>query len=398
MCGIAGIVGRDVSAIDRSCFEGMLSSLRLRGPDDYGNRTFSNCVLLHTRLSILDLTTGHQPMMDNRRKVAITFNGEIYNYQELRRDLVARGHEFTTKSDTEVILKAYLEHGADCARHLDGMFAFGIWDDDEQTLFLARDRFGKKPLYFAHDLAGNLLFASEIKALLASGRVQGVLDYSAIDTYLRLMYVPPSRTVYENIQVVKPAESMMIAVGGSMQRQSYWSLSPNPVRISYLDAKEEVRIRLRDAVRKRMVADVEIGALLSGGVDSTLVTHYAQRFSSRPIKTFSIGYGNYINELPFSQAAADTIGTEHHTLQVGGSELVDDLCKVAAYFDEPHADSSNIAQFLVSRFAGSMVKVALCGDGGDELFLGYEWYWQHRTRGRAFRLRSNRGTRRPSAA
>jgi asparagine synthase (glutamine-hydrolysing) len=386
MCGIAGIVGTDLGGIERSSIEAMLSSLSLRGPDDRGTMAFPRCILVHTRLSILDLATGHQPMKDNARNIAITFNGEIYNFQDVRRELVARGHEFTTKSDTEVILKAYLEYGADCPQHLDGMFAFGIWDNERQTLFLARDRFGKKPLYYAHDAAGNLVFASEIKALLESGLVRGTLDYGAVDAYLRLMYVPPSRTVYENIHVVKPAESMVVA-GGETRRRTYWKLERRPVKLTYGEAKEEMRARLTDAVRKRMVADVEVGALLSGGVDSTIVTYYAQRCSSRPIKTFSIGYGDYINELPYSQAAAETIGTDHYTLQVGGSGLADDLQKVAAYFDEPHADSSNVSQFLVSRLAQSKVKVALCGDGGDELFLGYEWYWRHWTKGRAFRLR-----------
>jgi len=386
MCGIAGVVGQSLGAIDRSSIEAMLSSLSLRGPDDRGTMAFPHCILVHTRLSILDLATGTQPMKENGRNVAITFNGEIYNFQEVRHELMACGHEFATKSDTEVILKAYLEYGTDCPRHLDGMFAFGIWDDERQTLFLARDRFGKKPLYYAYDAAGNFVFASEIKALLESGLVRGRLDYGAVDAYLRLGYVPPSRTVYENIHVVNPAESM-IFTGGEVQRRTYWRLERRPVKLTYGEAKEEVRARLTDAVRKRMVADVEIGALLSGGVDSTIVTYYAQHCSPRPIKTFSIGYGDYINELPYSQAAADRIGTDHYTLQVGGPGLADDLKKVTTYFDEPHADSSNVSQFLVSRLAQSMVKVALCGDGGDEVFLGYEWYWRHWVKGRAFRLR-----------
>jgi asparagine synthase (glutamine-hydrolysing) len=386
MCGIAGIVGAELGGIERSSIDAMLSSLSLRGPDDRGTMAFTRCILVHTRLSILDLATGHQPMKDNTRNIAISFNGEIYNFQEVRRELVARGHQFTTKSDTEVILKAYLEYGADCPRHLDGMFAFAIWDEDRQTLFLARDRFGKKPLYYAHDSAGNLVFASEIKTLLESGLIHGRLDYGAVDAYLRLMYIPPSRTVYENIHVVNPAECMTIA-GGTIRRGTYWKLERRPIRLSYDEAKEELRARLSDAVRKRMVADVEVGALLSGGVDSTIVTQYAQACTPRPIKTFSIGYGDYINELPYSQAAADKIGTDHYTLQVGGAGLADDLQKVAAYFDEPHADSSNVSQFLVSRLAQSKVKVALCGDGGDEVFLGYEWYWRHWTKGRAFRMK-----------
>ncbi|HKQ62616.1 MAG TPA: asparagine synthase (glutamine-hydrolyzing) [Candidatus Polarisedimenticolaceae bacterium] len=386
MCGIAGIVGRDLADVDPASCEAMLATLRRRGPDDRGTLAFPHCILLHTRLSILDLATGGQPMRDARRNVAITFNGEIYNFQEVKRELAARGHEFATRSDTEVILKAYLEYGSDCPQHLDGMFAFGIWDEERQTLLLARDRFGKKPLYWAHDAAGNLLFASEIKTLLASGRIAGQLDYGAVDAYLRLTYVPPARTVYRDVHVVRPAETLTLA-GGALRRRSYWSLERRPLHLGRDEARERLRALLDDAVRKRMVADVEIGALLSGGVDSTIVTDYAQRSTTRPIKTFSVGYGDYINELPYSQAAAERIGTDHTTLQVGGAELADDLQAVAAYFDEPHADSSNVSQFLVSRLARTRVKVALCGDGGDEVFLGYPWYWHHRTQGRAFRLR-----------
>ena len=325
-------------------------------------------------------------MCEPGRKVAITFNGEIYNFKTLRQQLAARGHVFQTHSDTEVILKIYLEYGTDCPQFLEGMFAFAIWDDEQQLLFMARDRFGKKPLYFAHDAHGRLIFGSEVKALLASGLVEGRLDQGAIDDYLRLGYVPPTRSAYEDIETVNAAQSITVA-GGVLRRATYWRLERRTLKLGYSEAKEQVRGLLTSAVRKRMVADVEVGALLSGGVDSTIVSAYAQGCMQRPLKTFSVGYGDYINELPFSQAAADAFGTEHHTLQVGGPQLVDDLLNVTRYLDEPHADTSNVSQFLVSRLARSLVKVALCGDGGDEVFLGYEWYWRHHGSGLSYRLR-----------
>jgi len=381
MCGIAGLVGVNVSQLDRSDVDAMLVTIAKRGPDEYGRLVFRDCILAHTRLAILDLSTGRQPMMDNMKKVAITFNGEIYNFKELRDELAAKGHAFSTRSDTEVILKAYLEYDIKCPEYLDGMFAFGIWDEELRRLFLVRDRFGKKPLYYAFDEEGNLVFGSEIKTLFASGRIRGSIDYNAIDSYLRLSYIPPSRTVYKNVQVVRPGETLVYE-SGQIRIRKYWKLEYEPVKITYNEAKEEVRRLIQNAVHKRMVADVEVGALLSGGVDSSIVTYYAQGCSSRPIKTFSVGYGDYINELPYAKAASDRFGTDHYVLQVEGAELVNNLQKVAAYFDEPHADSSNVAQFLISQLAQTKVKVALCGDGGDEVFLGYDWYRRHWQRGR----------------
>ena len=384
MCGIAGIAGRGAGEL-RSVAEAMAATLRRRGPDARGASSFVNCVLAHTRLSILDLVTGDQPMRDRVVPVTISYNGEIYNFGELRASLESRGHRFVTRSDTEVILKAYIEYGSGCAEHLNGMFAFAIWDERDDTLFLARDRFGKKPLYYASDSAGNLLFGSEIKALLASGRLNPEIDSRALEAYLRLHYVPPTRTVYRNVQVLPPA-SILRFQNGKVEVQQYWSLPDRPIAIGYAEAREEVERLLRNAVRQRMVADVEVGTLLSGGVDSTIVTAYAQQYASHPVKTFAVGYGQHIDELPYAQAAADALGTDHNTLQVGGPELPAELEKVFDYLDEPHADTSYVAQSLVSRLAASRVKVALCGDGGDEVFLGYEWYWRHRGAGLRARL------------
>lgn len=375
MCGIIGIVGKNVKEVEAARIDAMLGSLAKRGPDDKGVLKFDTCVLGQTRLSIIDLSGGHQPMKDNQKNIVITFNGEIYNYQELKKDLEQKGHVFSTKSDTEVILKAYIEYGAECPKYLDGMFAFAIWDEDQQSLFMCRDRFGKKPLYYAYDGMGNLLIASEIKALFASEQLKGELDPRALDNYLALMYIPPEKTIYKNIFTLPPAE-YAVYKNGSLEKKKYWRLEYRPLTISYHEAKEEVRRLFTQAVKKRLVADVEIGSFLSGGVDSTLVTAYAQKFSNRPLKTFSLGYGDYRSELPFAEQAARTIGTDHATLQAN-EDLLDELKKVLAYFDEPHADSSNFPQSLLSEFAARKVKVALSGDGADELFMGYGWYQKH---------------------
>ncbi len=374
MCGIITIVKKTGSTTPANT-DAMLDSLSRRGPDDHGTLVFPLCTLGQTRLSIIDLSGGHQPMRDNTRAMAITFNGEIYNYKELRRELEARGHAFSTNSDTEVILKAYQEYGADCPKYLDGMFAFAIWDDERQSLFMARDRFGKKPLYYAHDSDGNLMIASEIKALFASGRIKGEIDPGALDNYLALMYIPPTRTIYKNVFTLLPAEHAVYK-DGTLTKNTYWQLEYNPIQISYDNAKEEVRRLFTEAVKKRLVADVEIGSFLSGGVDSTLVTAYAQKFTERPLKTFSLGYGNYRNELPYAEEAAKKIGTDHYTLQAN-EDLLEALKESIAYFDEPHADSSDFPQSLLSQFAASKVKVALSGDGADELFMGYGWYQKH---------------------
>lgn len=376
MCGIFGTTGKSLESYEKGGVDRALAALSKRGPDDHGTLSFPACILGQTRLSILDLSGGHQPMPDNRRDIAITFNGEIYNYRELKKELESKGYIFSTNSDTEVILKAYQEYGNDCPKHLDGMFAFAIWDNEKQSLFMARDRFGKKPLYYALDDENNFVFASEIKALFATGKIKGVVDYETIDNYLTLMYVPPWKSVYKNMQVIPPA-SFAVFKDGNIETKKYWQLEKKETSISYGEAKEKVRSLLTKSVEKRMIADVEIGSFLSGGVDSTLVTLLAQSFSKTPIKTFSVGYQNYINELPFALEASKKIGSDHYTLQAK-DDMVEDLHKVMAYFDEPHADSSDFPQCLVSRFAVEEVKVALSGDGADELFLGYGWYTRHK--------------------
>ena len=278
MCGIIGIVNKEGNII-KGDINASLFSLSQRGPDDKGTLNFPKCVLGQTRLSIIDLSGGHQPMRDNKRDMAITFNGEIYNYRELKKELEGKGHSFSTNSDTEVILKCYLEYGDDCPKYLDGMFAFAIWDEEKQELFVARDRFGKKPLYYAFDKDGNIIVASEIKAIFASGLIKGEVDYGAIDNYLALMYIPPDKTVYKNISVLPPAHTGTYKNGG-MEKQKYWELIYKPINVSYDEAKKEIKKLFTEAVKKRLVADVEIGSFLSGGVDSTLASYERRMFSA----------------------------------------------------------------------------------------------------------------------
>ncbi len=377
MCGIIGIAGKEIKKIEPRKIDAMLACLARRGPDDKGTMSFPTCILGQARLAIIDLSPGgHQPKKDNQRDCAITFNGEIYNYQALRKELEAKGHHFSSNSDTEVILKAYNEYGTDCPKHLDGMFAFALWDAEKKELFVARDRFGKKPFYYAFDKDRGMIFASEIKSVIASGFIKGKLDLEAVDAYLSLMYIPPNRTIYSNIHTLPPAHSGVYK-NGTLVTSRYWSLEYKPLDISYEDAKKKTKELIVKAVEKRMMAaDVEIGSFLSGGLDSTLATYYAQSFLSKPIKTFSVGYEGYINELPFAKEASEKIGSDHYTLQAK-SDLTQELVSALRYLDEPNGDSSLFPQGLVSQLAESKVKVALSGDGADELFLGYGWYWKH---------------------
>lgn len=372
MCGIIAIAGKEAPKLNRSNIGAMLSCLSKRGPDDKGFEIFSEAILGQTRLAIVDLSpAGHQPMRDNTHPYSIVFNGEIYGYKDLRDRLEKKGHAFSSQSDTEVILKSYAEYGRDCVKHLDGMFAFAIWDEAKRELFIARDRFGKKPLYYAwHE--GTFICASEIKSIFASGLVKGEIDPEALDDYLRLMYVPSHRSIYSNIFMLPPAHAGVVE-GGKIETWRYWRLEKMPITDSYDEAKRKIQELFDEAVKKRMVADVEVGALLSGGVDSTLVALYAQKHASFPLKTFSVDYQGAKSELSYALEASKKIGTDHQALDIT-SDLAGELEKIIAYMDEPHADSSNFPQSMISELASKKVKVALTGDGADELFMGYGWY------------------------
>lgn len=368
MCGIVAIAGAKLD-IDRYKTEAMLQELRYRGPDGEGQQAFSSCWLGHRRLAIVDLKMGKQPMLDGN--LAITFNGEIYNQHELRTRLEKEGHVFKTRSDTETILKAYRMWGNKCPKYLDGMFSFVIWDGERNEMFIARDRLGKKPLYYFFD-GNTILLASEIKSLLASGALTPQIDYGAIDNYLRLMYIPPWKSVYKNVHQIPPAHCGIFK-NGKLMLKRYWTLTHKPLNISYEDAKAEVHRLLREAIKKRLAtSDVEIGTFLSGGIDSTLVTLIATKDLSYPIKAFSVSYGNH-DELPFAKQVHEKIGGDHFIEPINEC-LSQELDKIIAYLDEPHADTSDFPQHLISRLASQKVKVVLSGDGADELFLGYKWH------------------------
>jgi asparagine synthase (glutamine-hydrolysing) len=370
MCGIAGIVASS-SRRHKGHLERMIRALRHRGPDGDGLSFFDQCGLGHTRLSIVDLKTGQQPMVSSVAPVAITFNGEIYGYQALKNGLP--DYPFRTTSDTEVILAMYGQYGMDLLPRLPGMFAFAIWDDQKRELFCARDRFGEKPFYYAFGLNGEFLFASEIKALVASGLVHPVLDREAVAAYLQYLYVPANRTIFRNIFTLPPAHALLYREGRLEIRQ-YWHPPVGCKHISLSEAAEELRRLLESAVTRCLIADVPVGAFLSGGLDSSTVVAVASRHQRR-LKTFCFEFGTAATESAFARDVAARYSTDHTELSAGVWRLSDLLLTMQEVFDEPFGDSSNIPTWLVARAARKRVKVMLGGDGGDELFGGYvAWY------------------------
>lgn len=351
----------------------MVNRLRHRGPDAFGIETLPGCILGHARLSIIDLVSGGQPMSSADNRYWITFNGEIFNYRELRVQLEKRNVVLRTQSDTEVILGLYAEYGADSLRYLNGQFAFAIWDTQTQTLFCARDRLGEKPFYYATGQQGEFLFASEIKALIASELLRPKIDPVAVDAYLSLLYVPPDRSIYANVHVLPPGH-MLVYHEGSVTVRRYW----NPVydqntTLDINEAVEQVRLLVKQAVERQMIADVTVGAFLSGGLDSSTIVALMTQHTSRPVQTFSAGFGTLIDELPYARSVAAAYQTDHHEIQIDVPVRAM-IERMAQVYDEPFADSSNIPTYLISEFASRYVKVALSGDGGDELFGGYDWY------------------------
>jgi asparagine synthase (glutamine-hydrolysing) len=370
VCGISAIVGsgpRFEKALER-----MVDRLGHRGPDAHGLTTVPGCYLGHTRLSVIDLAAGAQPMCDASQRYWITFNGEIYNYRDLRRELLVRGHRFQTQSDTEVLLVAFREWGTGLLDRLRGMFAFAIWDSVEQSLFAARDLFGEKPLYYA-TIDGSLVIGSEIKAIKASGLIATSIDLQSLDAYLALGYVPPDRTIYNEITTVPPGH-YLVWEKGHATLSPYWKPSLQTLEVSLSGAAEELRRLLRQSVARQMIADVPVGAFLSGGLDSSTIVALMQEHSSMPIKTFSVGFGSYINELPYAREVAERYHTEHHEIDLGAPDIPTLLQRMVEVYDEPFADSSNIPTYLLSEYARRWVKVVLSGDGGDEMLGGYWWY------------------------
>ncbi len=375
MCGIAGEISFD-GAVSPGPLEGMAQAMRHRGPDDDGLwlDDSGRCGFAFRRLSIIDLSPlGHQPMIDEETGNVIVYNGEIYNFQALRRECEAWGAKFRSQSDTEVILALYRRFGPDCVTHLRGMFALAIWDARKAELFLARDRFGKKPLNYALTNNG-LVFCSEIAPLSRHPRISREHDPEALELYLQCLVVPAPWTIYRAIRKLPPAHRAVLSARG-LRVEKYWDIDYRPkTRLTDAEALEGFESKLTEAIRLRMIADVPLGALLSGGVDSSAVTAIMARLSGTPVKTFSIGFEEQdFNELPYANEAARVCGTDHHT-QIVTAEVESLLPLMARHYGEPYGDSSAIPSFLVSRTARQSVTVALNGDGGDELLGGYPRY------------------------
>ena len=369
MCGIAAIIAPDATG-RRPALEAMLGRILHRGPDATGVLVADGCAFAHARLAVIDLAGGDQPMRDASERFAITYNGEIYNYRELRDELRAAGHRFITSSDTEVILAAWQEWGSGCVDRFRGMFAFAIWDRQERSLFAARDLFGEKPFYFVHD-GERLLIASELKAIVASRLVEPRLSMRAVDAYLALGYLPPEVCIYDNVRTLPPAHYLTFA-GDRVTTTRYWAPTPRPQPMTLDDAAAEVRRLMQQAVARQLVADTPVGAFLSGGHDSSTIVALMAGSGITP-KTFSVGF-EFDNELPFAAAVARQYATEHHELDLASPPVGALLERMASVYDEPIGDSSHIPTFLVAEYARSHVKVVLGGDGGDELFGGYGWH------------------------
>jgi asparagine synthase (glutamine-hydrolysing) len=377
MCGIAGAVG--VASIER--VQAMSDAIAHRGPDDSGVffDATTGVALGHRRLSIIDLSScGHQPMPYMGGRYQLIYNGEIYNFAELRAELERAGHPFRSRSDSEVILAAYAEWGARCVERFRGMFAFAIYDRDEALLFLARDRFGIKPLYFT-ERNGVFAFASEVKALLAGGFAEPRLDRESLAHYLSLGAMPQPRTALADVRMLEPGHVLTVRRDGSFVAQRYWDIAEaaEPLReelrgIDRVEAARRLRALLEEATRLHMIADVPVGAFLSGGIDSTAVVGLMTRASGARIRTFSVGFSDdttVADERRWARLSAESFGAEHTEVVVSGGEIAERFDEIVEAIDQPSLDGTNT--FLVSRAAGSSLKVALSGLGGDELFGGY---------------------------
>ena len=380
MCGITGIFDtRAGSEIDRGVLQRMNDSQFHRGPDEGSLHTEPGVGLGHRRLSIIDLATGQQPLFNEDGSVVVIFNGEIYNYQELIPELQALGHVFHTKSDTECIVHGWEAWGPDCVKRFRGMFAFALWDRNQQTFFMARDRMGVKPMYYAVLDDGMLLFGSELKSVLAHGGMRRDMDPLAVEEYFALGYVAEPRTVFKQAKKLPPAHTLVIRRGQPIKEPiPFWDVRfslDNP--ISEADAQSELAARLKESVRLRMIAEVPLGAFLSGGVDSSAVVATMAGLSAEPVNTCSIAFDDpAFNESEFAQKVADRYKTNHRveTVMSDDFDLIDTL---AGLYDEPYADSSAIPTYRVCQLARKHVTVALSGDGGDEAMGGYRRYRMH---------------------
>lgn len=374
MCGICGYWSPEHSPLLSQSLRSMNSALRRRGPDGEGYFEGEGVGLAMRRLAIIDLEGGWQPIYNEDRSVVVVMNGEIYNYKQLRQSLKAQGHRFATHSDTEVLVHLYEQYGDDFATHLEGMFAFALWDLPRHRLLVVRDRLGIKPLYYA-DVGGSLVFGSEIKALLAAGVVPRDIDPLALDEFFTFNFIPAPRSIYQAVRKLPPAHRLIIEADGSRSISCYWKLPTSPaVDIPIVEAERIVEAALRAAVESHLVSDVPVGAFLSGGVDSGLIVAMAAEALNTPLSTFTIGFGSagesILDERGYAREIAQRYGCTHHELEVH-PDVEGIFDEVITAFDEPFADDSVIPSYYVSQMAASELKVALTGLGGDELFGGY---------------------------
>jgi asparagine synthase (glutamine-hydrolysing) len=389
MCGIAGFISQKdgISNNEREALlDAMCRVITHRGPDEQGMMVDGEAALGMRRLSIIDLKSGQQPIYDESGNLVIVFNGEIYNFRELKAELENLGHRFKTNSDTETIVHAYEEFGADCLQYLRGMFAFAIWNKQKKELFIARDRVGKKPLYYSLTDEGEFVFGSELKVLLTHGGIKCEIDLSALDAYLSFGYVPDPLCIFKNVRKLEPGHYLTFR-DVKVETHSYWDFEykENPIRKEE-DYIEELRALIKDAVNVRLISEVPLGAFLSGGVDSSAVVGNMSRLMDQPVKTFSIGFNeDSFSELKYARIAAEHFGTEHHEFIVT-PDLCDIVDELVWHFDEPFADSSALPTYMVSKMARDYVTVVLSGDGGDELFAGYTRYVVDKKRGALERL------------
>ena len=375
MCGICGVYNaRSREPVSQELIEGMTQLISHRGPDDSGLYLDREIGLGFARLSIIDLSGGHQPMSNETGDVWVVFNGEIWNYMGLRKELIEKGHHFRTSSDTETIVHAYEEYGVDCVARLHGMFGFAIWDAPRSRLLLARDRAGKKPLYYSR-VDGGIVFASEIKSLLLHPRVKRQADLQALADFLSVRYVPGPATLFANIYKVLPGH-WLLCENETLREECYWDFTFGKTeRRPVEEYVQGIRQHIQRAVEERMMADVPLGAMLSGGVDSSIITGTMSQLMNEPVKTFSVGFDvpNF-NELPYARLVAERFGSEHHELVVKCSDLTEYWPLLTWHRDEPVSEPSDLGVYLISKLARQHVKVVLSGEGGDELFAGYPKY------------------------
>jgi len=375
MCGICGKLNFDESKrIVPEVLKSMADAIKHRGPDDEGYYYCGPLGLGFRRLAIIDLHTGHQPISNETGTTWIVFNGEIYNYRELRNELIGRGHRFNTNTDTEVIVHLYEEYGDTCAKHLRGMFAFAIWDELSRKLLLCRDRVGIKPLYYLHTSSG-IVFGSEIKAILADPEVITAIQPEIVDRFLAVRYLPGEDTMFEGVKKLQPGTYMSIQHGITVTKQ-YWDLHFSCEPRSMQSAQDELLSLLEESVDLHMISDVPVGVLLSGGLDSTALLGLAANKSRHKLNTFTIGFGYaaFEDERPYARQAAERYGTDHHEMTIGAKEFADFLPTYVRHMEEPVCEPPAVALYYVTKLAKNFVKVLISGEGGDEAFAGYPNY------------------------